>query len=133
MKYFKIILILFINSYYCKANTFNSDSLKNKYELNDPRNPNCPCHKYQKLADEEFKKLNKNNNPATQNSAEGEFSSSSNASISNTIKTKPFKSITKLHHKNKTYKIFSFNKRRWCKKRNFFKNSTHISSCFHWR
>jgi hypothetical protein len=27
------------------------------YPINDPRNPDCPCHKYQKLADEEFKKL----------------------------------------------------------------------------
>lgn len=27
------------------------------YGLNDPRNPKCPCHKYQKKADEEFKKL----------------------------------------------------------------------------
>lgn len=30
---------------------------QNSYPINDPRNPNCPCHKYQKLADEEFKKL----------------------------------------------------------------------------
>lgn len=28
------------------------------YPLNDPRNPNCPCHKIQQLADEEFKNLN---------------------------------------------------------------------------
>lgn len=27
------------------------------FDINDPRNPNCPCHKYQKLADEEYKKL----------------------------------------------------------------------------
>lgn len=32
------------------------DSLKT-YPLNDPRNPNCPCHQYQKLADEEYKRL----------------------------------------------------------------------------
>lgn len=34
-----------------------------RYPLNDPRNPNCPCHKYQKLADEEYKKLLANANP----------------------------------------------------------------------
>lgn len=38
-----------------KAN--GEDSLKTKYDLNDPRNPNCPCHKYQKQADEEYKTL----------------------------------------------------------------------------
>jgi hypothetical protein len=27
------------------------------FDINDPRNPNCPCHKYQKLADEEYAKL----------------------------------------------------------------------------
>jgi hypothetical protein len=31
------------------------------YELNDPRNPNCPCHKFQKLADDEYKLVQKNN------------------------------------------------------------------------
>ena len=33
------------------------DSAKNKYDINDPRNPHCPCHQYQKLADEEYAKL----------------------------------------------------------------------------
>jgi hypothetical protein len=28
-----------------------------EFDINDPRNPGCPCHKYQKLADEEYKKL----------------------------------------------------------------------------
>ncbi len=28
-----------------------------KYPIDDPRNPDCPCHKYQKLADEEYKRL----------------------------------------------------------------------------
>lgn len=33
------------------------DSSKTKYDINDPRNPHCPCHKYQKLADDEYRKL----------------------------------------------------------------------------
>jgi len=36
------------------------DNNKQEYYLNDPRNPDCPCHKYQKMADDEFKKLQKN-------------------------------------------------------------------------
>jgi hypothetical protein len=28
-----------------------------QFPINDPRNPNCPCHKAQKLADDEFNKL----------------------------------------------------------------------------
>lgn len=34
---------------------------KQVFDLNDPRNPDCPCHKYQKMADEEFEKLQKKN------------------------------------------------------------------------
>jgi hypothetical protein len=33
------------------------DSLKTKFDLNDPRNPDCPCHKYQKQADKEYEAL----------------------------------------------------------------------------
>lgn len=36
---------------------FNLKSQTSKYDINDPRNPHCPCHKYQKLADEEYKKM----------------------------------------------------------------------------
>ncbi len=38
------------------------------FDINDPRNPHCPCHKYQKLADEEYKKLLR-----TGNKGNGEF------------------------------------------------------------
>jgi hypothetical protein len=41
------LLFLFIS--------FNAQT--SEYNINDPRNPNCPCHKYQKLADEEYAKL----------------------------------------------------------------------------
>ncbi len=34
---------------------------KQEFDLNDPRNPDCPCHKYQKMADEEFRKTQKEN------------------------------------------------------------------------
>lgn len=36
-----------------------SNDIKQVYDLNDPRNPDCPCHKYQKMADDEFKKISK--------------------------------------------------------------------------
>lgn len=36
-----------------------------KYDINDPRNPNCPCHKYQKLADEEYAKMQRAGNKGT--------------------------------------------------------------------
>jgi hypothetical protein len=42
----------------CKA-SLPKDSTKQKYDLNDPRNPDCPCHKYQKLAEDEYKNKEK--------------------------------------------------------------------------
>jgi len=36
------------------------NNLQETYEISDPRNPNCPCHKQQQLADEEYALLNKN-------------------------------------------------------------------------
>ena len=27
---------------------------QNEFPINDPRNPNCPCHKYQQQAEEEY-------------------------------------------------------------------------------
>ena len=50
--FLSFFLIVFISG----ASNPNKDSLKSKYEINDPRNPNCPCHKYQKIADEEYEK-----------------------------------------------------------------------------
>src|SRR4051812_39249578 len=37
----------------------SGDSLKSRYSIDDPRNPKCPCRKYQKLADKEYAKLSK--------------------------------------------------------------------------
>lgn len=46
------LIFLFVNVLFAQTS----------YPINDPRNPNCPCHKYQKLADEEYKKLLAQNN-----------------------------------------------------------------------
>jgi hypothetical protein len=43
-----------------RGNSVDDSTKVNKhqvFDINDPRNPNCPCHKYQKQADEEYKKL----------------------------------------------------------------------------
>lgn len=48
------IALIFLFVTFAKAQT--------TYPITDPRNPNCPCHKYQKLAEEEFKNLLAKNN-----------------------------------------------------------------------
>lgn len=44
------------------------DSLRSYYDLDDPRNPNCPCHAQQNLADKEFNKGEINNIKTFKNS-----------------------------------------------------------------
>ncbi len=41
---------------------FSSLKSQTSFDINDPRNPQCPCHKYQKLADDEYKKLQRTGN-----------------------------------------------------------------------
>jgi hypothetical protein len=57
LKYRVFYAVLFIGG----INFLNAQS--NQYPINDPRNPNCPCHKFQKIADEEYKKLLAKANP----------------------------------------------------------------------
>lgn len=135
-----IISLLFLNKK-ISALTFNNDSLKNKYELNDPRNPNCPCHKYQKLADEEFKlrqthqtKLNKDFGEQKTNSIQtSKGLVSAGSATGNGVKTKHFKNLMVLHHKNKSFRIFNLNRGPRGKKRHFVRTNERISSCFRWK
>lgn len=49
-------LLFFLFTQISFAQTGND---KPVFDLNDPRNPDCPCHKYQKMADDEFEQINK--------------------------------------------------------------------------
>lgn len=67
---FRVVLLIAIALLPARVFAYNppdtTDSAK-KYDLNDPRNPDCPCHQYQKQADEEYERTKKqqetNNNP----------------------------------------------------------------------
>ena len=139
----KVILIFTFLLFFkvVNATTFFEDSTKTKYELNDPRNPNCPCHKYQKLADEEFKlrqtqqtKVRKDFVEQKTTATQTGFASATGGNyLGSTVKTKRFKNFVFSHHKNRSYKIFNFIKRHKGKKRHFIRTNKNISSCFKWR
>lgn len=42
------------------------DSLRSIYDLDDPRNPDCPCHQHQRLADQELRTLQEKQTPPLQ-------------------------------------------------------------------
>lgn len=64
---FKIIFCL-LRTAFCLlvcCQPVNAQTDGTQYPISDPRNPNCPCHAQQKLADEEYKReLEKNKNQA---------------------------------------------------------------------
>lgn len=129
-----ISIALFFFSKSLNALVFNEDSLKSKYDLNDPRNPNCPCHKYQKLADEEFEKLNKDFSEQKTNFTKTQFSgvvTGSSASRSNNAKH--FRKKIFSHHKNRTYNFFDFIKCHPGKKKHHIRTNKNINSCFSWK
>jgi hypothetical protein len=48
------ILLFFNQSFYGQSKTVSV------FEINDPRNPECPCHQLQKIAENEYSKLHYN-------------------------------------------------------------------------
>ena len=69
-------LRLFIFFFFFSSNAFSQNLGNQQYDLNDPRNPDCPCHKLQKLADDEYNKIQNNDN-------QQQFASNLNVKISN--------------------------------------------------
>lgn len=100
-----------------------------QYDINDPRNPNCPCHKYQKMADDEFEQLQKKNksNQSVELAELGdnpnlkakerqlkESESTSNRPHSNYAKRKKWKTIKRRMHKHvNLFSLRSFKAKRF--------------------
>lgn len=55
-------LRLFILFLMVGGSAFAQNIQAQQYDINDPRNPNCPCHKYQKMADDAYQQQLKNDN-----------------------------------------------------------------------
>ena len=99
------------------------DSAKNKYDINDPRNPHCPCHQYQKLANEEYARLQGNRRDRTINFVQGELKSVAENS------GRRIGSINSFWFYHKKRKISGKNKKGYKKMK--YKISDKLSRCFH--
>lgn len=62
-----ILLLIFSNS------AFSQNIQNQQYDINDPRNPNCPCHKLQQMADDEYNQIQNNNNRQSNKINEQQF------------------------------------------------------------
>lgn len=102
------------------------DSTKKKYDINDPRNPDCPCHKYQKLADDEYRALQQ------KTAGRAEILTSVKAVNKSGVGHRKNYRYINLNRKGKT-KRFRKKREVWAEK--FFKrlhSRKDPSSCFHW-
>jgi hypothetical protein len=52
-----MVLVFVFLGIHGKASINGGDTSRTSYPINDPRNPNCPCHLYQKIADDEYRQL----------------------------------------------------------------------------
>jgi len=125
----KIIFFILLCCSFCFANALvlKDDSLK--FDITDPRNPKCPCHKYQKLADEEYRKLLgreiKINTDNTNSNYTNTFSGNNEVNSKNTIGTKKFRS------KKWTHSFFNFKKKKSAKKRRVRRLRRDNTTCYH--
>jgi hypothetical protein len=130
VNFFKLsILLLFFLPLASFSQTGDSTKL---FPLNDPRNPNCPCHQHQKLADEEFKKLmndQQNDVDEKQFLEIKETTITANAAGSSSKKYNSHKSKCKQH--SKRYRLKNKMKRftDW----GFLKRWKDPTKCFNWR
>ncbi|MEO5645364.1 MAG: hypothetical protein ABIQ40_06810 [Bacteroidia bacterium] len=130
-----------------------------KYDLNDPRNPNCPCHDAQKKADEEYRnsQMQQKQNPVDRNPVNNDRnndvvnndrgnndntgnSNSNNPDVNTNKTTFTTGSGGSQKHYSASYK-FQKKMKRWSKKVNRKLHSKNkgtkggkfrVADCFHW-
>ena len=125
----KLFILLCFSFCFANASVLKGDSLESNYDIKDPRNPNCPCHKYQKLADDEFRKLLgkevKINPDNTNSNYTNSFNGNNELNSKNTNSTKKFRS------KKWAHSFFNLKKKKGAKKRKVRRLRRDNTTCFH--
>ncbi|MBL7913340.1 MAG: hypothetical protein JNJ41_19915 [Bacteroidia bacterium] len=125
----KVLFFILLCCGFCLANALvlKDDSLK--FDITDPRNPKCPCHKYQKLADEEYRKLLgrevKIKTDNTNSNYSNTFSGKNELTSKNTSGTKKFRSRKWAHS------FFNLKKKKGAKKRKARRLRRDNTTCYH--
>jgi len=136
-------LFLFLSTIKLNGITIPPDTLPEQFPITDPRNPNCPCHQHQKLADEEYNKYlaSVNNLPDLPETPIQNISDSnvnSNTPTNTGSSTNLFKK-GEVHNlsKRKLFKYFKrwsySNKGRHKKHKSWIKRNKTIDDCFRWK
>jgi hypothetical protein len=105
-----------------------------QYELNDPRNPDCPCHKAQKQAEQEYAQLNSSIDKvlnAEKDPPANAVAPDKNNVIASAASTHDTAVAGKNKRKNKISRIRKLTFRYSRKHRGLKKMHTDYSVCFH--
>lgn len=125
-----VFFILFVFQLgFANALSLKEDSLSAKYSINDPRNPNCPCHQNQKLADEEFNKLFGKGITANSDKNRSNYTNSFTGNSDRNIKT--IHTSKKIRIRNNFFKIFELNKKRKTKRTKVRRLRRDNTTCYH--
>jgi hypothetical protein len=138
--------VLFLLFSFVASGTFASsmpaltDTTKKNFPLNDPRNPDCPCHKFQKIADDEYKEMQKKENrkeeqkkgPTKKEVVKKETDHPGESGNENSEEKR--KRSENINGKRQQHgKCFYKAKSAWSKKfSKRFRSKKDPSSCFHW-
>jgi hypothetical protein len=125
-----VFFILFVFQLgFANALSLKEDSLSAKYSINDPRNPNCPCHQYQKLADDEFNKLLGKGITVNSDKNRSNYTNSFTGNSDRNIKT--IHTSKKIRIRNNFFKIFELNKKRKTKRTKVRRLRRDNTACYH--
>mgnify|MGYP001572075539 CR=1 FL=1 len=130
------------------GNTSPPDTAKTQYDINDPRNPNCPCHKQQQQADDEYEQMKQQQNPQQNPQVQVSVSNNPNTDNVNQNNTQTesgqtdrdnsrSSGVTKSHRKEISAKLLrrKLIKLSWRiskRKTGTKKFGSHLTDCFHW-
>jgi len=113
-----------------------------QYDINDPRNPDCPCHKYQQQAENEYAQQNRLSsiggfvNLVKENNGNPEKASKRFAGTTDvqnkSIKTNTERTYAKSKRKHKLTRINKLKFRFYKKKRGLHRVKTDYAVCFKW-
>lgn len=107
------------------------------YDINDPRNPNCPCHAFQKVADEEYRQLLlKENNKQVEQTSDQKIEQKGTIGLSEhktieTSKDNENRTDTAISHRRR-HKHVAMAKHSKPKKRKVRFGRKDNSKCTHW-
>lgn len=129
-----LFLLLFLPADVSARSAPDPDSTKKQLDINDPANPDCPCHQHQKQAEEEYRRMmgqNTNEGDSASHDVELENDPVDHETVTNTGDSRNL-SKTKSWKKLKWAGIKKWKRRLGNKHHGTKRHRFNINGCYHW-